>query len=87
MRLDAGRIEAGALAQLVDVLRGVVIETAEGERWVNLTYEIDDDDPNAGFDSPLFSFLAARGPSSPFVTVMAARTGNRPTAAQVGIQQ
>lgn len=55
--------------------------------WCNLVFEpIEDDDGQSVTDSPLFGFLAARGPANPLATVMAPSHGRKPRAAQIGIQ-
>lgn len=81
--IEAGAIGRGDVAAVTAVVAstlGAGREAGDGERWCNLTFEVDED--SDGGDSPLFSFLAARGPSSPLVTVM--RSGGGPV--EVGIQ-
>lgn len=68
--IDAGAIAQGDVATL-DSLVGAVLGGSATERWLNLTPEIDEDRAGSSGDSALFSFLAARGPSSPLATVMA----------------
>lgn len=52
--------------------------------WCNLSFAAPDE--GEADDSALFGFLAARGPSNPLATVMAATRGRRPKPIQVGIQ-
>lgn len=53
--------------------------------WCNFVFEpiVDEDAPE---ESPLFGFLAARGPANPLATVMAAQPGKRDKPAEIGIQ-
>ena len=86
MLQDAGRFEAAdvdAAAAVVSAVLGPG-RVEDGERWANLTLEIDPD--LYVEDNVLFSVVAARGPSSPLATVTAATGGKRPQAAAVGIQ-
>ena len=83
MMIEAGAIGRGDMAGVTAVVASVLGASggADGaERWCNLTFEVDDDGGSG--DSALFSFLAARGPSSPLATVM--RTGDG--GVEVGIQ-
>ncbi len=68
--IDAGEIAQGDLAA-VDRLVESVLTGSATERWLNLTPEVDEERAGPAGDSVLFSFLAARGPSSPLATVMA----------------
>lgn len=72
--IEAGAIAGGDLASVTAVIAGVL--AADGtERWCNLTFEVDEDAGPGTGDSALFSFLAARGPSSPLATIMSAGVG------------
>jgi hypothetical protein len=86
MLQDAGRFEAAdaeAAAEVVSAVLGPG-RVEGGERWANLTLEIDPDRYEE--DNVLFSVVAARGPSAPLATITAATGGKRPQAAAVGIQ-
>lgn len=55
--------------------------------WCNLVFEpMEDEDGQGPIDSPLFGFLAARGPANPLATIMAPSEGRKSRPAQVGIQ-
>ena len=79
--IEAGAIAAGDLGTVAVVI-GQVLDTEGAERWCNLTLEADEDAGPAHGDSALFSFLAARGPSSPLATVMCDGAGS----IEIGIQ-
>ncbi len=86
MLQDAGRFEAvdtAAAEAVVDTVLGPG-RVESGERWANLSLEIDPDRYEE--DNVLFSVVAARGPSAPLATITAATGGKRPQAAAVGIQ-
>ncbi len=79
MLIEAGAIEPGDLRAVTALLELLLAPAGPGERWCNLTFEMSDDAPS---DSPLFAFLAARGPSSPLATVIRTEAGS----IEVGIQ-
>jgi len=84
MTPTAGRFDANALSEAVSVIDAVL--TRPGS-WCNLEFEpIDDDD--AAPESPLFGWLAARGPANPLATIVAQAPGGgkRTRSPQVGIQ-
>ena len=72
MLTEAGTIEPGDLRAVTTLLEQLLAGGDDGERWCNLTLEIDEHATSGTSDSVLFSFLAARGPSSPLATVMRA---------------
>lgn len=78
----SGRIAADDLEAVAELLTDVLDERGT---WCNLVFEPLEDDEGPE-DSALFSFLAARGPSNPFATIMAGDDGKRSSSAQVGIQ-
>lgn len=79
---DAGRFDANSTADAARVLASVLDQPGS---WCNLEFEpIEDEDAPA--ESPLFGFLAARGPANPLATVTAGTTGRRSTPTEVGIQ-
>ena len=55
--IEAGSIEAGDVGSVTGLLETVLDRAAAGERWCNLTLEIDEDRAPASGDSVLFSFL------------------------------
>jgi len=80
---DAGRFrdnDDGTLRGLLE--RFWAPEQTSGE-WCNLEFEVDEDHPAYVPDSPLFGFLAARGPASPLVTIIG---GEEDKPNQLGIQ-
>ncbi|MGI9605941.1 MAG: hypothetical protein ACR2P0_07350 [Acidimicrobiales bacterium] len=83
MLVDVGRVEASGLASLTELVAWV-LDAGAGSRWCNLDLEVDEDQHSG--DSVLFGFLAARGPSSPFATVMSAERGKRPRPPEIGVQ-
>jgi len=86
MLVESGKVSNADPRELAGVIR-TMFELAAPERWANIQFEVDEDHPAATPDSPLFSLLAARGPSSPLATVMAATTsGKHPQPAQIGLQ-
>ena len=86
MLVESGKVVGADPHELAGVIQAM-FELAAPERWVNIQFEVDEDHPAATPDSPLFSLFAARGPSSPLATVMAATTtGKHATPAQIGLQ-
>lgn len=77
-----GRLAADDTASIAALIRDVL--AAEGS-WCNIVSEPVDDDSTAD-ESPLFGFLAARGPANPLGTVMAAPSGKGSGVAHIGIQ-
>ncbi len=66
MATDAGRFDAHDVEAAVHVFNLVL---AEPGRWCNLFFEPIEDD-SIPPESPLFGFLAARGPANPLATIM-----------------
>lgn len=84
MLIEAGQCPADDRAVIGAIIESVS-DRIDIERWCNFSYEIDEDAGGAP-DSFLFSFLAARGPSSPLATVTSGSAGKRPTGPQLGLQ-
>ena len=81
MGTDAGRFSAHDTKAAVRIIDGILRD--EGS-WGNLFFEPLDDEVSD--ESPLFGFLAARGPANPLATIMAPTTGKRQRSTEVGIQ-
>lgn len=82
MTPTAGRFDADIGGHAAAVIDSVL---ANPGAWCNFEFEpIEDDD--APPESPLFGFLAARGPANPLATVMARTEGKPNSLPQVGIQ-
>lgn len=78
----AGRLSADDTDSITSLLSEVL--AVQGS-WCNITFE-PVDDGEATEESPLFGFLAARGPANPLGTVMAPPAGKASGVAQIGIQ-
>lgn len=85
MLVEAGTVAAVDRLALVGVVRSA-LTGGDIERWCNISLIVDEDDPQATPDSPLFGLLAARGPASPLATVMGATVGRKATPPQLGLQ-
>lgn len=85
MMVEAGTVATSDETAIAGIIRTALID-GDVERWCNLTFAVDEDDPHSTPDSPLFGLLAARGPSNPLATVMGATSGRKSQPAQVGLQ-
>ncbi len=81
MEGTAGRFDAHDLASALTLFSRVL---ANPGSWVNLSFEPIEDE-NTIPDSPLFGFLAARGPANPLATIMSP-TKDVDYLLEVGIQ-
>ena len=66
MAIDAGRFDANDVEAAIHLFNRILEEPG---RWCNLFFEPIEDE-NASDESPLFGFLAARGPANPLATLM-----------------
>jgi hypothetical protein len=82
MTANAGRFDANALTDAVRVIDSVLGQPGS---WCNFFFEPIDDGEMPD-ESPLFGFLAARGPANPLATLMVPKIGKRAKLAEVGIQ-
>lgn len=82
MTETAGRFDSTVLTETVSVVDHAL--HAAGS-WCNFVFEPIEDE-NMIDESPLFGFLAARGPANPLATILAAETGKKEKPAEIGIQ-
>jgi len=86
MERDQGWFPADDLDAATRVIESVLGHVGGSEeRWCNLSLEVEAEHAPPP-DSVLFALFSARGPWSPFVTLMSSRLGKRPRPAQLGIQ-
>lgn len=83
MSSDTGRFPDSDEQSLQDLLDRFWAPAQTQGQWCNLEFEVDEDHPAYVPDSPLFAFLAARGPASPLVTIIA---GEEDKPNQLGVQ-